>query len=88
MVHRFRWLAGWLAINLVLLFGIPALYGWRVGRMVQDEYRLGLRTSTDGDSLGIPIGGAFLMMLALLLVLNTIIFVVWRFRHRSIRKSA
>lgn len=48
-------------IALTLLFGV-----W-LNHAVEEEFRLGIRTSADGDSIVIPIGG-FAMWLALRLV--------------------
>ena len=40
----------------ILFAGVIALYARRMSWIVAEEYRLGSRTCTDGDSLGIPIG--------------------------------
>jgi len=47
----------WAGVNLVLAIGAPVLFAQWIAREVAEEYRLGYRVSTDGDSISIPIAG-------------------------------
>ena len=54
---NWRFWSRWLAGNTLWLVLAPHIYGFGLQRYVQWEYSTGARTSTDGDSLGIPIAG-------------------------------
>lgn len=68
-MHRHFWPL-WLTGNLVWLFGVPALYAAWLWHEVQHEYAIGIRTTTDGDSIAIPVAGFALTNFGLLFVLN------------------
>ncbi len=38
---------------------------------MQYEYESGIRTTTDGDSIGIPIAGFFVVNVALVIIINS-----------------
>ena len=78
----------WVLLNLVLLFGVPGVYGWWLSREVAREYATGLRVSTDGDSLGLPIGDFFLKVATALLTLNGLLLLVRQLQLRRSRRAA
>ena len=55
-----------------------------VNRMVQAEYRSGVRLSTNGDSAGIP-AGAITVVWAGLLLIGALVWAAVRFRQRKQR---
>ena len=63
------WVA-WLTGNALWLLGAPALFFVWIEAQVQAEYAAGIRTTTDGDSLGIPVAGFFIVNVAFTLVIN------------------
>ena len=75
----------WTAANAAIWLALVYAYYWLLTREVAEEYRLGYRTSTDGDSLGIPVFGFAISLGVLLLVANAIIFVVRVVRRRRSR---
>jgi hypothetical protein len=56
--------------------------------MVADEYRTGLRTTTDGDSIGLPLGALAMLLGALLVIGNAIFTLVLIRRRRRSQSSA
>jgi hypothetical protein len=53
--------------------------------MVADEYRTGARTTTDGDSIGLPLGSLALLLLFVVIVGNAIVAFVLMRRARHSR---
>ena len=82
---RIRRGLAWTAANTALWLALVYAYYWLLAREVAEEYRLGYRTSTDGDSLGIPVFGFAINLGAVLLVANAVIFVVRAVRRRRSR---
>ena len=72
---------GWVAANLAVWLGLVILYDQYLVRMVAEEYRLGYRTSTDGDSLGIPLF-SFAIALALLFLVTNLVLLALRVARR------
>lgn len=65
----FFWLA-WFVGNALWLLGLPYLYIRWLAAEVEAEYAAGIRTSSDGDSLGIPLAGFALINLAFVILVN------------------
>lgn len=76
----------WLTVNAAALVGLPVWFAHWISAEVKWEYANGYRTSTDGDSIGIPIMGFTLMLVVALVLLNAIVFgVLWWRRSRQRR---
>jgi hypothetical protein len=54
-----------------------------LSHQVREEYRLGYRTSTDGDSIGIPIFGFAINLTIVMLAANGVWFLIRYWRRRS-----
>ncbi len=67
---NWRFWLKWLSGNVLWLTAAPAIYGFGLSRYVQWEYSTGARTSTDGDSLGIPIAGFIILNFQLTIAFN------------------
>ena len=76
---------GWIAANLALWLGLVVMYDQYLVRTVAEEYRLGDRTSTGGDSLGIPLFSFAIELGLLLLVTNVVLIAVRVARRRASR---
>lgn len=63
----------WIIANVLLQFGIPVIFYFYVRQMVDDEYATGLRTTSDGDSIIIPVAGMFIFAFVALLVVNALV---------------
>ena len=75
----------WVAANLVTLFGIPYLLALYLQAQLAAEYADGTRTTTDGDSIGLPVGWAFVLVGLILVLLNAVLLVRWwRSRRRAV----
>lgn len=55
---------------------------WYLTRMVAEEYLSGARTTTDGDSLGLPLGALGLFLGLLLIIANIVVALVLRSRQQ------
>lgn len=77
MSRRVKSLCWWGVGNLMLLFGLPALTFWYLQREIDEQYRTGVRTSTGGDSLGIPVSEVAIMTVVVLLIINVVAALVW-----------
>jgi hypothetical protein len=62
---------------------------WYLPRMVAEEYSTGARTSTDGDSIGIPLFSSAILLAAVLIIANLAVagFLIWRRRVRPPSQS-
>ena len=78
---RFWRRLGWIAANLALWLGLVIVYDQHLGRTVAEQYRLGYRTSTNGDSLGIPLF-SFAIELAILLLVSNVVLIAVRVARR------
>jgi uncharacterized iron-regulated membrane protein len=76
---------GWIAANVVLWIAATFAFAVWIDREVQKEYRLGYRTSSDGDTIAIPIAGLALSLGVVLLVANGIFLVVRFIGRRGAR---
>jgi hypothetical protein len=80
---RWRFWILWFLCQLLWLVAVPLLFGVWLHGEVDAQYAAGLRVSTDGDSISLPVGGVAILNFALLAVLN-IVWAVWAFcRRRS-----
>lgn len=70
MEQRGRNVAIWIIANIVILICTPILHYIYLDRLLDYEYAHGIRTSTDGDIILIPVLGGFLTLVILLFVLN------------------
>jgi hypothetical protein len=62
----------WFTVNLVILVSIPVIYYIYLDRLVDYEYATGIRTSTGGDIVLIPVAGLFIFVLLVLLIANVL----------------
>ena len=76
---------GWVAANVVLWVAATFAFAVWIDGAVQKEYRLGYRTSSDGDTIAIPIAGFALSLGVILLAANAIFLVVRLVRQRRAR---
>jgi hypothetical protein len=77
-----RWLIG----NALLYGCLVATFAIWIDHEVREEYRLGLRTTTDGDIIAIPIFGFAMVLGITLLGLNTLYFAIrWYVRARRVK---
>ena len=75
----------WIASNVFVLVAMPPLFAYWVRTSVQEEYRLGYRTTTDGDSIMIPVAGFTLLLIGTVIVANSVLWLhhlIRRWRHR------
>ena len=73
----------WFIANVSILIGGPILYHVYLDRLLDHEYATGIRTSTDGDIILIPVAGLFIFLLISLLIINAVVgFCVWLRRRR------
>lgn len=72
------------ATGSIALWGLSVgLLAWYLPRMVAEEYRTGVRTSTDGDSIGLPVSSFAILLGGVLVVANALAAVVLRRRRRA-----
>jgi len=72
----------WIASNILVLVTLPPLFASLVWRSMQEDYRLGYRTGTEGDSIGIPVAGFTLLLVGLVIVANVALGLIWLIRRR------
>lgn len=65
-------LSFWLLANMLVLAGGPILHYIYLDRLLDYEYAAGIRTSTDGDIILIPVMGSFVFLFVTLLVVNVL----------------
>ena len=73
----------WILANVSWIVGLPIVYGIYLYNEVQYQYENGLRTSTDGDSISIPIFGVAIINLALVVIVNLVIIVYFYVKKRK-----
>jgi hypothetical protein len=78
----------WFASNVLVLVALPPLFARWVWHEVQEEYRLGLRTSTGGDSIGIPIAGFTALLVGIVIAANVVLSLYWLLRRRRAEKTS
>jgi hypothetical protein len=84
LLSRSKKIAAWVAANVMVLIGLPVVFAMWLRHEVSEEYRLGIRTSTDADTWAIPVFGLFLWLLLLLVVSNgMVVAVLWARRRRA-----
>jgi hypothetical protein len=79
-------IVGWITANVLLWVAATFAFAIWIDRVVQEEYRLGYRTSSDGDTIAIPIVGFALTFGVVLLAANATVLVVrlvWQRRRRA-----
>jgi len=79
----------WIGSNILVLATLPPLFASWVRRSVQEEYRLGYRTGTEGDSIAIPVAGFTLLLVSLVIAVNVALGLIWlirraRKKHRAV----
>jgi hypothetical protein len=60
----------WALVNAACIVLVPLVFGVWLDVEIQSQYASGLRGSTDGDSVSIPIAGVALLNTLLLFVVN------------------
>ncbi len=83
--NRAKKLLLWLAVNGSIQVGFPVLFYIYLDRQVDYEYAAGIRTSTDGDIIMIPVVGLFIFLFIALLIINTIGACLYIRKHRRQR---
>jgi len=81
---RWRFWTLWVIANLLWLIGVPLAFGVWLHGEVEAQYASGIRVSTDGDSISIPIGGVAVLNFVLLVAFN----VAWAARAFVRRRRA
>lgn len=76
----------WLLADALILIGVPVLYYNYLARQVDYEYATGIRTSSDGDIILIPVLGVFMSLSLLVLIVNVLApcYYIWR-HYRQVR---
>jgi hypothetical protein len=82
---KLRSTAGWISATVALWVLATLAFGIWIDDAVQEEYRLGYRISTDGDSIAIPIAGFALTFGVGLLAASLVLAVVRVVRRRNHR---
>jgi len=74
----------WLLADALVLYGVPILYYNYLARMVNHEYATGIRTSSDGDIILIPVVGLFMNLLVVVLIINIlgVCYHIWAHRRK------
>ncbi|OYU44179.1 MAG: hypothetical protein CFE44_14355 [Burkholderiales bacterium PBB4] len=72
--NRFRW--WWVFGNIVWFFAVPMVFAAWLSAEIDGQYKSGVRTATDGDSLSIPVAVLVVLNGLLLLVANTAVGIV------------
>jgi len=70
----------WIATNILVLMTLPPLFASWVWRSVQEGYRLGYRTGTEGDSISIPVAGFTMLLVGLVIAANVALGLIWYVR--------
>lgn len=73
MPNWFRTLLIRLGLSLLFWRSLTVAFGYAVNWEVQEEYRLGYRTSTNGDSVAIPIAGFAIRLGVLVAAVNSLL---------------
>ena len=75
----------WFVSNVALQIGGPILFYFYLSGLLDYEYAHGIRTSTDGDNIIIPVLGMVIFIFFSLVVINIIIacFCFWVDRKNS-----
>ena len=78
----------WIVANIAALFVIPILYYIYLDSLLDYEYANGIRTSTSGDTILIPVVGMFVLLLFSSIVINFAIacYYFWQRRRNSVSK--
>ena len=80
----------WVLGNVAWFILVPTIFALWLAREVDAQYASGFRSSTDGDSLSIPIGASILINAVLLLAVNGIaglVLLVRRLLRRHFRRG-
>jgi hypothetical protein len=76
----------WLLADALILYSVPILYYNYLARTLDYEYATGIRTSSDGDIILIPVMGLFMYLSLLVFIVNilAVCYYVWRhYRRRA-----
>jgi hypothetical protein len=76
----------WVVADVLLLFGVPIMFSVYVRRMVYEEYATGMRNTSDGDSIIIPVVGMLIFMLITLISINALVGSFYLLRRRRRRR--
>jgi hypothetical protein len=77
----------WWILNVAWWLGLPTVFGIWLHYHVQWEYEMGYRTSTGGDSIGLPIGGVFIWNTLLLALFNIVLWLLLFLRKNLTSRS-
>lgn len=75
----------WLIAEMFVLVGLPVLYYIYLDRLLDYEYAAGIRTSSDGDIILIPVMGLFVLLFIILFVADilAVCYHIWTRRRRA-----
>lgn len=78
----------WLVCHIPIQIGVPILFYFYLDALLDFEYAHGIRTSTDGDTIIIPVLGMAIFVFISLVVIDIILFCYcfW-IEHKNSRKS-
>ena len=76
-----RKVAIWIVANVLILVVTPILHYIYLDRLLDYEYATGIRTSTSGDTIIIPVVGGFIFLIGVLFVVNLFGISYMYFRH-------
>jgi hypothetical protein len=78
----------WACTCTAWLFVPPAVFGFWLATEVDAQYTSGVRTSTDGDSISLPIAGVAVLNFALVVAANLVLGVYFLCRRYLTRGSS
>jgi hypothetical protein len=81
-VKTLVWFIKWLLIDAVILTAAFGLSWWYFSGLVDEEYGSGVRTTTDSDSIMIPVMGVVTLTAVALLCANVCHFALIQYRRR------
>ena len=67
-----RKVAIWIIFNILILLCTPVLHYIYLDQLLDYEYATGVRTSTSGDNIIIPVFGGFIFLVMILFVVNVL----------------
>lgn len=78
----------WVFANVAVFVGIPLVFAFWLQQEVSAQYTSGVRVSTDGDSLSIPVAIVVVLTGAGLLLLNAVVLAFKQIRRLVARRRA
>lgn len=83
-MDRGRTVALWIIADILILICVPIAHYIYLDRLLDYEYSAGIRKSTSGDIILLPVIGGFILLLFLVIVVNALAAIIfWIRRHRN-----